>query len=88
MVAGKALTPDEQRDVRRLKRYWAYGEGRQKWVNNPHPYTALVNQLRKYMGENDKMLKGYAAEVFHMALGFWPGTPHKGTTPTPGAKRD
>lgn len=86
MAAGKSLTPKDERNVQRLKRYWAYGEGRQKWVNSAHPYTELVKELRKYI-QNDRMLKGYAAEVFHMALGFWPGTPHRGTTPTPGAKR-
>lgn len=86
MAAGKELTPQDQRNVARLRRYWANGEGKAKWVNSPHPYTALVNHLRKYI-TNDRMLKGFAAEVFHDALGFWPGTPHKGTTPTPGAKR-
>lgn len=87
MAAGKKITPKDERNVQRLKRYWAYGEGRAKWVNSPHPYTELVRELRKYMPTNDRMLKGYAAEVFHMALGFWPGTPHRGKTPTPGAKR-
>lgn len=86
MAAGKEVTPQDRKNVRQLRRYWAYEEGRQKWVNSPHPYTALVNHLRKYI-TNDRMLKGFAAEVFHDALGFWPGTPHKGTVPTPGAKK-
>lgn len=86
MAAGKEITPKDRRNVERLRRYWAYGEGRQKWVNSPRPYTTLVSILREYI-KNDRMLKGYAAEVFHMALGFWPGTPHRGKVPTPGAKR-
>ena len=87
MAAGKELTPEDARNVRRLRRYWSYEEGRQKWVNSPRPYTTLVGLLRKYI-RNDRMLKGFAAKVFHDALGFWPGTPHKGTVPTPGRGRD
>ena len=70
----------------RLKKYWAYGEGRQKWANSQHPYTTLVGLLSKYI-QSDRELKGLAANIFHMALGFWPGTPHTGSTPTPGKKR-
>ena len=86
MAAGKKATPHGNGDVKQLRRYWAYEEGRQKWVNSPHPYTALVDHLRKYIQE-DRKLKGFAAEVFHDALGFWPGTAHEGTTPTPGKKK-
>lgn len=87
MTAGKELTPEDARNVRRLRRYWAYEEGRQKWVHSKHPFTTLVSLLRKYI-TNDRMVKGFAAKVFHDALGFWPGTPHEGTTPTPGKKKD
>jgi hypothetical protein len=87
MAAGKEVTPQDRKNVRQLRRYWAYEEGRQKWVNAAHPYTTLVSLLRKYI-ENDQELKGFAAKVFHDALGFWPGTPHEGKTPTPGKKRD
>jgi hypothetical protein len=55
-------------------------------VNAAHPYTTLVGLLSKYI-QNDRELKGFAAEVFHDALGFWPGTPHEGKTPTPGKKK-
>ena len=86
MAAGKEVTPEDRKKVRQLRRYWAYEEGRLKWVNSAHPYTTLVGLLSKYI-QNDRMLKGFAAEVFHDALGFWPGTPHKGKKPTPGANR-
>lgn len=85
MVAGQELTPRDAAAVARLKRYWA-GEGSVKWAGSPRPYTTLVGLLRKYI-RNDRQLKGFAAEVFHMRLGFWPGTPHRGSVPTPGAKR-
>jgi len=86
MTAGKEATPRDYKNVQQLRRYWAYEEGRQKWVNAAHPYTTLVDLLRKYI-HSDHELKGFAAEVFHDALGFWPGTPHEGTVPTPGKKK-
>lgn len=86
MAAGKEVTPKDHANVAQLRAYWADGKGRQKWVNSPHPYTALVRELAKYI-HNDRELHGFAAKVFHQALGFWPGTPHKGTVPTPGAKK-
>ena len=87
MAAGKEVTPKDQRNVRQLRRYWAYEEGRQKWVNAAHPYTTLVGLLRKYI-KNDDEVKGFAAKVFHDALGFWPGEPHRGKVRTPGKERD
>jgi len=86
MTAGQEVTPGDHRDTARLRRYWAYGEGRQKWVHSPHPYTTLVSLLSKYI-HGDHELHGFAAEVFHDALGFWPGTPHTGTVPTPGKRQ-
>jgi hypothetical protein len=86
MAAGKEVTPSDRRNVAQLRRYWAYEEGRAKWANDPHPYTRLVQLLSKYI-HSDRQLHGFAAEVFHDALGFWPGTPHRGTVPTPGEKR-
>lgn len=73
-------------DEGQLRRYWAFGEGREKWINSPRPYTTLVALLSKYI-HSDRQLKGFAAEVFHDALGFWPGTPHEGRVPTPGKKK-
>jgi len=87
MAAGKEATPQDHKDVKQLRRYWAYEEGKQKWVHAPHPYTTLVGLLSKYI-HKDREVKGFAAEVFHDALGFWPGTPHEGTKPTPRKKKD
>ena len=63
-------------DGRKLKRYWAVGEGRQKWINSPHPYTTLVLLLTKYVGPN--IAKGLAANIFEMATGHYPGQRAKG----------
>jgi hypothetical protein len=58
-------------NAERLKRYWATGEGRQKWVNSPHPFTTLRDLLRRYVSA--RVADGLAANIFHMALGYWPG---------------
>lgn len=85
-MSADPRSPGMGKGEARLKAYWATGKGRQKWVNSPHPYTTLVRLLSKYV-HSDHELHGLAANIFHMALGFWPGTPHRGTVPTPGAKR-
>lgn len=71
-------TPSEVQGAERLKRYWAFGAGAMKWKGSPHPYTTLVDLLRKYVPEHE--VKGLAANIFHMALGIWPGE-RKGKNP-------
>jgi hypothetical protein len=61
-----------------FKWYWCYGPGRAKWINSPHPYTALRGHLRKHMAAH---VSATAAQWFHDVLGFWPGTPHIGRIP-------
>lgn len=85
MAAGVEATPKDVESTERLKAYWAFGEGRAKWAESPKPFTTLHALLSKYV--HGHQLDGLTANIFHMALGFWPSTPHKGAVPTPGAKR-
>ena len=78
MVAGRAVTPNEISGAERLKRYWAYGAGRQKWINSPTPYRTLRALLEKYV--SPRVADGLAANIFHMATGMWPGE-RKGKNP-------
>lgn len=78
MVAGRAVTPSEHAAGDRLKIYWAYGKGRQKWINSPHPWTTLRNHLLKFVGP--ETVDGLTSNIFHMATGIWPGD-RKGDNP-------
>lgn len=62
---------------KRLFDYWAHGEGTAKWINSPHPYTALVNALRK-AGVPEHSIHGLAANIFKAATGHFPGQREKG----------
>ncbi len=64
-------TPSGQAGEARLKKYWAYGEGRAKWIGSPHPYTTLVALLSKYV--SGRVAKGLAANIFKLATGHYPG---------------
>lgn len=61
-----------------LKHYWTRGEGRAKWINSAHPWTALYRHLRKHM--SDGKAKRTAARWFKAATGMWPGE-RKGRNP-------
>jgi hypothetical protein len=55
-----------------LKDYWTKDpEGLAKWVDKPHPWTALRNHLRKHMPQEqaDRM----ASAWFHAVTGMWSG---------------
>lgn len=79
-----AIKPDAVADPRPgsrgyLKWYWTKGPGLAKWATSPHPFTALRNHLVKYLPAT--YVNQVAAQWFHDALGFWPGTPHVGPVP-------
>lgn len=78
MALGREVTPGDVEATARLKAYWAVGKGREKWANSPHPYTTLVTLLEKYVSPS--VAHGLAANIFHMAFGFWPGD-RKGDNP-------
>lgn len=61
-----------------LREYWTRGEGRAKWIDSPHPWTALYRHLRKHM--SDGKAKRTAARWFRAATGMWPGE-RKGRNP-------
>jgi hypothetical protein len=54
----------------RLKRYWLT-EGLAKWADKPEPWTALRDELAKYV--NPEMAKRLATVIFHEHFGFYPG---------------
>lgn len=63
----------QQVDRDQLKRYWTESaEGRAKWVDHAHPFTALYRHLKRHLP--DEMAKRVAAEWFHLVKGFWPGS--------------
>lgn len=78
--AGKELAPDgsapgrasvpHHGDAGQLKDYWTRDpEGLAKWAAHPHPFTALVKELRKYVADPE----GLAATYYHIVFGHWPG---------------
>ncbi len=62
-----------------LKWFWCFGPGRAKWATSPHPFTALRSHLVKFLPP--ELVDRVTADWFHLALGFWPGTPHVGPVP-------
>jgi hypothetical protein len=61
-----------------LKSYWTKGKGLAKWINHPHPWTALRDHLAKYM--SPERADETASQWFHDVMGFWPGE-RKGSNP-------
>jgi hypothetical protein len=62
---------------KRLFLYWSSGEGLKKWIGAAHPYTALVNALRK-AGVPERSVHGLAGNIFREATGHFPGQREKG----------
>lgn len=61
-----------------LKQYWTKGEGLAKWADSPHPWTALRDQLLKYL--SPERADQTASQWFHDVFGYWSGD-RKGTNP-------
>jgi 2'-5' RNA ligase len=54
-----------------IKDYWTKDpRGLAKWVDDPHPWTALYNHLKKHMP--NEMAKRVASEWYHEVKGHWP----------------
>lgn len=72
MVAGREATPGDAAATKRIKDYWAHGEGAAKirW-GEPHDFDRCVTELSKYVGPG--VVKGLCANLHHEALGVWPG---------------
>lgn len=69
----------EDRLGAKLKHYWtATPEGRAKWVNHAHPWTALYNHLRKHM--NPELAKRLTETYFVLVFGYHSGS-RKGQNP-------
>jgi hypothetical protein len=66
-------------DGDQLKAYWTKDpEGLAKWVNHPHPWTALRDHLAKYMSPD--RADRTASQWFHDVTGHWPAE-RKGDNP-------
>lgn len=64
-----------------LKTYWTKGAGLARWAAKPHPWQALVNALREEVpGKSAGWYQGLASNLFHSAMGYWPGD-RKGSNP-------
>ena len=74
LAAGVDVADDHK--AAPLKRYWTKGKGLARWAASPHPYTALVENLRQEIpagSMTDEQLKGLAATYFRIVFGQWPG---------------
>jgi 8-oxo-dGTP pyrophosphatase MutT (NUDIX family) len=65
--------------ARHLHEYWTHGKGLARWLNSPHPWTALYHGLLQYI-KNPEIAKKTAAKWFHDATGLWSGE-RKGKNP-------
>lgn len=73
MGDGKENTPADVKATERLKRYWAYGEGRAKIAPEaPGAFKRCQLHLSKYLPPNE--VDGYCARIIHDATGMWPGS--------------
>ncbi|GAA1712254.1 hypothetical protein GCM10009765_71740 [Fodinicola feengrottensis] len=55
-----------------LYSYWTRGKGLARWAASPTPYRALLAALASE-GVPPGQAKGLAANIYHSALGTWPG---------------
>lgn len=70
---GKAtVDPAAKSHAMQLREYWAHGDGAKKWIGSPTPYRTLRDHLAKYVPPG-RELDGLAANIYHAALGKWPG---------------
>ncbi|MFF4777544.1 hypothetical protein ACFY05_32275 [Microtetraspora fusca] len=71
-VPGVADTPEDERSVARLKRWYLTGEGAAKirW-NTPGDWERCVRIAGKHMPP--ERAKGFCANLHHAATGQWPG---------------
>jgi hypothetical protein len=64
-----ALRPSSY--IANFRDYWTKDpRGLAKWANHAHPWTALYNHLRKFLG--DERAKRVASEWYHLVKGHWP----------------
>lgn len=74
---GKAtVSPAARAHAEQLKRYWAFGEGAAKWVNNPKPWTTLHALLSKYV--HGRTLDGLTDNIYRMVFHRQPPHGKKG----------
>ena len=74
----RAAGADTNLGGERLHYWWTKGPGLARWVNSPHPWTALYTQLREHVGA--ARAKRMASAWFHEVFGIWSGE-RKGSNP-------
>lgn len=68
---ASTLTAAGGKGKKNIKDYWTKDpRGLAKWVDKPHPWTALYNHLKKHMP--NEMAKRVASEWYHEVKGHWP----------------
>ena len=68
------VTSEDPRAVK-MRRWWALSaKGRAYWKPGvPGDFKRLVRALKEHTDMPTRMIKGFAANVHHLALGAWPG---------------
>lgn len=56
----------------RLKRWWALGEGRARWIGSPTPFRTLRAMLLS-KGVPKRQVDGLTANIMKLATGRYPG---------------
>lgn len=71
VLPDDVVTGDWDKAESSIESWWKRGEGRAKWIDSPHPFTALYRHLRKHM--SDDRAKRTAAQWHKDVFGIWPG---------------
>lgn len=68
------VTSEDPRAVK-MRRWWALSaKGRGLWKpGTPNDFKKLVRAIKEHTDMPARMIKGFAANVHHLALGQWPG---------------
>jgi hypothetical protein len=68
------VTSEDPRAIK-MRRWWAMSaKGRAYWKPGvPGDFKRLVRALKEHTSMPERMIKGFAANVHHLALGAWPG---------------
>lgn len=69
-LAGKDVTPGHDQ----LHHYWTRGEGREKWVHSPKPWTTLVALLSRHPEVGPERAKTFASRWFIEVFGYAAGS--------------
>ena len=69
-AAGHDVTPGHDE----LHHWWTKGPGLTRWVDSPHQFTTLRDQLVEEAHVTPEVADRWAAAWVHEVTGFWPGS--------------